>query len=64
MLHYRLAAQYQISHQTELSIQHYDTAGELLLDAGDKAGAAEMISKLIKLDPPEKEKYQKLLAAL
>ena len=64
MLHYRLAAQYQITHQTELSIQHYDMAGELLIDAGDKAGAAEMISKLIALDPPEKGKYQKLLAAL
>ncbi|RME05804.1 MAG: hypothetical protein D6803_08110 [Anaerolineae bacterium] len=64
MLHYRLAALYEQMGQKEAAVRHYDAAGELLLDVGDKAGAAEMIRRLIALDPPEKDKYQRLLDTL
>ncbi len=61
MIHYRLAAQCQKVGRTDSAIQHYDAAGELLLEAGDKAGAGEMIRRIVQLDPPDKEKYQRLL---
>ncbi|MEA3350300.1 MAG: hypothetical protein U9Q82_06745, partial [Chloroflexota bacterium] len=64
MIHYRLAAQCQQTHRTSEAIQHYDNASELLLDAGDKAGAKELIQKIIKLNPSNKEEYEKALESL
>lgn len=64
MIHYRLAMQYEHTGNNVGAVKHYDTAGELLLDAGDKAGAGEMIQKILMLNPPEVEKYQKLLDSL
>ncbi len=64
MLHYRLATQYHQLGDKREAIRHYDAAGELLLEAGDKSGAGEMIRKIIELDPAEKEKYQRLLDTL
>jgi len=64
MLHYRLAMQYEKMGNTSGAVKSYDTAGELLLEAGDKAGGSEMIQRIIQMDPPEVEKYKKLLEAL
>ncbi len=64
MLYYRLAMQYEKMGKVPDAVKSYDTAGELLLDAGDKAGGSEMIQRIIQLDPPEKEKYQSLLESL
>ena len=64
MLHYRLATQHQKTDNISGAVKHFDVAGELLLDAGDKAGAGEMIQKIIAMDPPEKSRYQKLLDSI
>lgn len=64
MLHYRLAMTHQSINDISGAVKHYDLAGELLLDSGDKAGASEMIHKIIELDPPEVGKYQKLLDSI
>lgn len=64
MIHYRLAVQYEQVGNISGAVRSYDVAGELLLEAGDKAGGAEMIQRIIWMNPPEKEKYQKLLASL
>jgi tetratricopeptide (TPR) repeat protein len=64
MIHYRLAAANQKTGNDSEAIKHYDMAGELLLDLGDKAGAGEMIQKIVAMNPPEKEKYQRLLDSI
>ena len=64
MIHYRLAVQHELLGDVNNAVQSFDTAGELLLDAGDKAGGSEMIQRIIDLDPADKEKYQKLLESL
>ncbi|MEW6405768.1 MAG: tetratricopeptide repeat protein [Chloroflexota bacterium] len=64
MINYRLAVQYEQTGNISGAVKSYDAAGELLLEAGDKTGGFEMIRRIIQLDPPEKEKYQKLLNSL
>ncbi len=64
MIHYRLAVQHELMGNINNAVKSFDTAGELLLDAGDKAGGSEMIQRIIQLNPADKEKYQKLLDSL
>ncbi len=64
IIHHRLAVQYQQTDRTEEAIQHYDRAGDLLLDAGDKAGAREMIEAIVKLNPANRQEYEALLKSL
>jgi tetratricopeptide (TPR) repeat protein len=56
-----LAEQYQLLHRTDDALQLLDEAGEILLDAGDRAGAAEVIQRIIVLNPQEAERYRQLL---
>ncbi len=64
MIHYRLAMQHERMGNVSGAVKAYDSAGELLLEAGDKAGGTEMIQRILRLDHPEKKKYQNLLESL
>ena len=46
----------------EEAIQQLDAAGELYLEAGDHAAAAEVIRAILALEPAEKARYQELLS--
>jgi predicted Zn-dependent protease len=41
-----------------------DTAGEILMEAGDQKGAREIIAAILALNPHNKGQYQQLLAQL
>ena len=56
-----LADQYLLLDRTQDALQLLDEAGEILLDAGDRAGAAEVIQRIIVLNPEEADRYRLLL---
>ncbi len=60
----QLAAYYNNLGQTELAISELDGLGDMLLEAGDKGAAEEVIQEIINLNPPNIEAYQKLLGQL
>ncbi len=64
ILHYRFATLNQKIDKIDSAVKHYDLAGELLLESGDKSGAKEMIQKIVDLNPPETNKYIKLLDSI
>ncbi len=64
MIHYRLARLYERTGNITGAVKSYDIAGELLLEAGDKSAGAEMIQRIIQMNPPGVEKYKALLEAL
>jgi tetratricopeptide (TPR) repeat protein len=60
----RLAELYRRAGRTDDAIAHLETAGNLLIDAGDKAGAVEVVMAILALNPPDVAKYRQLLAKL
>jgi len=60
----RLADAYRQSYQISEAIHQYDTIGELLLQAGDRAGALQTIETIIALAPPNQMEYVTLLRQL
>lgn len=60
----RLAQVYQQQKRIPDAIAQMDAIGELLLDSGRVAEAAEVIRSIIALNPPDIEGYQQLLAQL
>jgi len=60
----QLAAHYQKLGQSELAISELDGLGDMLLEAGNKGAAVEVIQEIINLNPPNIEDYQKLLGQL
>lgn len=60
----RLAELYRLVGRMPDAIEQLDSAGELLLQSGDKAGAAEVIMAILSFNPPNVEEYQQLLAQL
>ena len=48
----------------EAAIAELDAVGEALLNVADKEGALEVITKIISLNPPNKEEYQQLLMTI
>jgi tetratricopeptide (TPR) repeat protein len=46
------------------AINELDTLGEMLLDAGDKAAAAEVIESILVLNPQNREQYRRLLTQI
>ncbi len=60
----QLAAHYQKLGQTELAITELDGLGDMLLEAGNKGAAVEVIQEIVNLNPPNIEAYQKLLGQL
>jgi tetratricopeptide (TPR) repeat protein len=61
MIRRRLGEQYQRVGRTSDAIKQFDTAGEILLDTGDRAGAVEVIQLIIKLKPPNVADYERLV---
>jgi len=60
----RLADVYRQAKRTQDAIAQMDAIGELLLDAGRVSDAAEVIRKIIAMNPPDIEGYRQLLAQL
>lgn len=63
-LYRRLAELYRRAGRTEDAVARLDTAGNLLMDARDKAGATEVVMAILALNPPNADKYRQLLAKL
>jgi len=59
-----LANLYQTAGRTEDAITQLDSAGEALLNAGDKDGAMAAINQILRMNPPNAEEYRKLLAQI
>lgn len=64
LLYRRLAEVYRLSNRPAEAISQLDTAGDLLMDAGDKNGAIEIVMAILALDPPNASEYQQLLTQL
>jgi tetratricopeptide (TPR) repeat protein len=62
--HRRLAELNRLLKRVEEAIIQFDTTREILLEAGDRAGAMEVTRALLALNPPDAEKYQRLLQDL
>jgi tetratricopeptide (TPR) repeat protein len=60
----RLAEIYRLSDRQADAISQLDTAGDILMEAGDQKGAREIIMAILALDPPNATEYQRLLAQL
>lgn len=60
----RLADVYRQSKRTQDAISQMDAIGELLLDAGRVMDAADVIRKIIAMNPPDIEGYRSLLTQL
>jgi len=56
-----LAEQYQGIGRIEDAVSELDSAGEILLDAGQRDDAVNVIQRIIDIKPPNVEKYLKLL---
>jgi hypothetical protein len=63
-LHKRLADVYHRAGQKIEAIAELDTIGDLLVSAGNRAGAIQVIQKIISLNPPNGVEYQRLLEQL
>lgn len=63
-LHKCLADVYYRADQKAEAIAELDTIGDMLVSAGNRAGAIQIIQKIISLDPPNAPKYQRLLEQL
>ena len=60
----RLAEVYRLSGRGSEAISQLDTAGEILMDAGDHKGAREMIMAILAMNPPNADEYQQLLSQM
>jgi tetratricopeptide (TPR) repeat protein len=60
----RLAELYRRAGRIEDAIAHLDKAGNLLIDAGDKAGATEVVMAILALNPPNAAEYRQILTKL
>ncbi|OQY37390.1 MAG: hypothetical protein B6243_00610 [Anaerolineaceae bacterium 4572_5.2] len=63
-LRWLLAQSYEKLGKIEEAITELDALGELLLNEGNNIQATSVISKIIKLNPPNVEEYQQLLNQL
>jgi len=63
-LYRRLAELYRRAGRTDDAIARLDTAGNLLMNAGDKAAAIEVVMAILALNPPNTAEYQQVLAKL
>ncbi len=60
----RLAELYQKAGRIDKAIETMDTMGDLLISAGNKTGAINVIQAILNLNPPNADEYQKLLLQL
>lgn len=57
----RLAEVYRQSGKTEQAIEHLDAVADALIDAGDRASAMKILRTIIKMNPPNVDRYQQVL---
>jgi len=60
----RLAVRYQQMGRTKEAVARLDTAGELLMKAGDVPGAIQIVEMILSLHPANASDYQRLLLQL
>ncbi len=60
----RLAEMYRQTGRVREAILQLDTAADMLVESGDRAGAIEAVMALIALNPPNVADYQRMLAKL
>jgi tetratricopeptide (TPR) repeat protein len=60
----RLAELYRQTGRIPDAIKQLDAAGDMLIEAGDKAGAIEAVMAILALNPPNAADYQRVLARL
>jgi len=60
----RLADLYVQMGKLPQAIAHYDAIGELLLDGGDRAGAVQVVEKILALNPANAGDYRQLLSQI
>lgn len=60
----RLADIYVQMGKLPQAITHYDAIGELLLDGGDRAGAVQVVEKILSLNPTNAGDYRQLLSQI
>jgi tetratricopeptide (TPR) repeat protein len=63
-LHRSLAELYRRAGRIDDALAHLDTAGNLLMDEEDKAGAIEVVMAILGLNPPNAADYRQILARL
>jgi tetratricopeptide (TPR) repeat protein len=61
---WRLAEFYKQTGRLPEAIAQLDSAGEVLLQSGDRAGAARVVEAILALSPPNASEYQRLLNQL
>jgi tetratricopeptide (TPR) repeat protein len=59
-----LADAYRRAGRSTDAIAQLDTAGEALMQAGDKEGVIEVVNQILKLNPPNAAQYRDLIAQL
>ena len=59
-----LAETYYHLGRVEEAISHLDRVGERLLKAGDRQGAEQVVERILSMNPPNRENYQRLLARI
>ena len=59
-----LASRYHKAGRIQDAMSQLDSAGELLLNAGDKDGAMAAINQILMMNPSNAEEYRKLLAQI
>jgi tetratricopeptide (TPR) repeat protein len=62
--HHYLAGEYRQAGRVTEAIAQLDIMGDMLLDAGDKAGAIHIIESIIAIGPPNVAEYQAVLTQL
>ncbi len=60
-IHRRLAELYRQAGRSQDAIKELDAAGDMLMEVGDRAGAAEAIMAILSLNPPNASEYQRVL---
>jgi tetratricopeptide (TPR) repeat protein len=63
-LHRRLSELYRQNNQIEEAISELDLIGDLLISAGNNAGAITIIQSIMDLNPPNANDYRRLLNQL
>lgn len=60
----RLVELYQQLGRKDAAVHQLDQIGDILIEAGDRAGAIQTVEMILALDPPNKSDYQQVLTQL
>jgi len=60
----QLAEVYRLAGRTEDAIRKLDAAGDMFLQAGNRAASIEVVMAILAMNPPNASEYQQVLARL